>query len=288
MQFSDWQHVLQEAAHIGCQRVQFIGGEPTTYPYLIQLIRQATALAMHVEVYTNLVSIKPAHWETFQSCHVRLATSFYSLDPHVHAQITQSRSSHQKTIQNIQYALDRHIPIRVGMVEMRPDQQIEETKQYLQDLGVQHIGIDQVRSVGRGSAYGMESHPEDALCGACARGKAAVMPNGDVYPCVFSRWLRIGNIHHEQSLREIVSGSAMQLTRDHLNSHFQHRFGHRCIPQCDPHTCDPNCEPGECAPDAPDCDPTRLCIPDFKDPCNPEAPCSPDKEECSPDWNKQG
>lgn len=311
-----WERVIQQAARMGCKSIQFIGGEPTTHPDLVQFIQLATELEMQIEVYSNLVSVKSKHWDTFQDCQVRLATSFYSLHQDVHEQITGVRYSHAKTIANIQQALALDLPLRVGLVDMVDNQDVDETKQFLTNLGVDRIRVDRMREVGRGADVIQVVNPNDALCGACARGRAAVVPSGDVYPCVFSRHLTIGNVLNH-SLGEIVAGEKMHATRTKLAKFFFKKFSKRhsdpdpCIPDgpgsecmpdsasymqtqdltsllhyCEPHECDPNCEPGECNPDL--CQPSHTCIPDFKDPCNPVAPCSPDKESCSPEWNKCG
>ena len=49
-----WRKVLRDASNLGCQRVQFIGGEPTIHPDLLELIAEANGLGYQViEVYTN-------------------------------------------------------------------------------------------------------------------------------------------------------------------------------------------------------------------------------------------
>jgi radical SAM protein with 4Fe4S-binding SPASM domain len=45
--------------------------------------------------------------------------------------------------------------------------------------------------------------PEPARDPAVWPGKAAVAPNGDVFPCIFARWLRLGNVH-QRSLARIL------------------------------------------------------------------------------------
>jgi MoaA/NifB/PqqE/SkfB family radical SAM enzyme len=281
MHTGDWERILTEAHGLGCRSIQFIGGEPTLHPALPQLMRLTAEMDMQVEIYTNLVRIKPALWDVFQECQVRIATSFYSLHPDVHETITQGSGSFRRTVANINQALQLGLPLRVGLIEMRPDQDIAATECFLRDLGVQRIGVDQVRSVGRGRSFLQVERPEETLCGACARGKAAIVPSGEVYPCVFSRWLPVGNVLHHP-LGTILAAEPMKRTRQQLARHFQQRD---CNPNvCSPDDCAPFCEPYDCSPDIPSgCNPTKpLCLPDYM-PCNPEKfpPCSPDT--CNPD-----
>jgi MoaA/NifB/PqqE/SkfB family radical SAM enzyme len=127
---------------------------------------------MRIEVYTNLVSIKPGLWDIFQQNHVSLATSFYTAKPALHEQLTQGHHSFQRTVANIKYALALGLPLRVGVIDIHSDQEVQEGQRFLRDLGVTQIGIDTVRSVGRGSNLVQVKRPEHALCGACTRGKA--------------------------------------------------------------------------------------------------------------------
>lgn len=302
MTIPDWQQVIEEAAALGCRSIQFIGGEPTVHPGLPQLIRTARSFDMQVEVYTNLVSMKTAHWDVFQECSVRLATSFYTTDFKIHEEITQVRNSFEKTTANIKQAIKTGLPLRVGLVEMRSDQAIEEAETFLRELGVQHIRVDRVRHVGRGEAYiqitDSRTDPHEALCGQCAKGKACITPSGDMYPCVFSRWLSQGNVL-QQPFRAIILGDQMAATRTDLTTFFLQRSiasqsgSFPCMPATEPylktqdlsHLFTPLCDPDdeECNPEIPACPPNSTCIPDYEEPCDPIKPCPPMASPCTPD-----
>lgn len=284
MTADQWEHVLVDAHNLNCKQVQFIGGEPTLHPALPHLLATAHQLGMAIEVYTNLVAVRQHLWPLFQKYQVRLATSFYAASEPVHEQITQHKGSYWRTLANIKHALHLGLPLRVGMIQMLAKQDMDEARRFLTSLGVQpeRIGVDRARSVGRGRAFSQVAQPEDALCGACASGKAAITPDGSVYPCVFSRWLPVGNVL-QSSLSAIMAADTMAQTRQQLVTSFQQRS---CNPDvCEPDDCEPFCEPYDCSPDIPPgCSPTLLCIPDYKpsfppcdpDTCNPDA-CQPNK-----------
>lgn len=277
MKRDDWERVLFQASELGCKRIQFIGGEPTIHPDLAHLLSIASSLGMNIEVYTNLVHMTTALWDAFQTYHVSVATSFYSAHATIHEDITKGQGSFQKTVRNIKQVLAFGIPLRAGLVEMRPDQDTDNATLFLRDLGVNRVRKDTVRSVGRGEIYVKVEQPEQALCGACARGKACIVPSGYVYPCVFARWLHMGNVV-DASLQAIVAGEMMTQTRQQLNTFFLQRYqsASNCMPKtehylqtqdlsslletngpCEPYECDPNCEPGMsgCNPDIQGCAP---------------------------------
>lgn len=60
MRREDWFALLDQAAGLGVAMVQYIGGEPTLHPHLPQLIDHALSLGMRVEVFSNLVRVRPS------------------------------------------------------------------------------------------------------------------------------------------------------------------------------------------------------------------------------------
>ena len=286
-----WLSVLAEAADLGVRQVQFIGGEPTLHPDFAKLVETARDLGLEVEVYSNLTHISPALWDLFSARRVSIATSFYSQHKKAHDAVTQGRGSQARTLSNIRTALDRGLQVRVGIVDVYDDQDVQGTVRMLQDIGVRHIRVDRSRGVGRaGAQAGQPSAAE--LCGHCASGRLAIDPLGHAYPCVFSRWLPVGNAR-ETSLAEIRSSMALASVRADLIREFRLRRPE----EDDPDPCDPDggdggggdeCTPttGPCSPDTPDCTPTTepLCQPVTTPVCDPDAPeCSPLLEGCDPD-----
>ncbi|WP_435113130.1 SPASM domain-containing protein, partial [Nocardiopsis synnemataformans] len=196
-------------------------------------------------------------WEVFSRPGVRLATSWYSDDADEHAAITQ-RPTHARTRANIVEARRRRIPLRAGVVGVLPSQRTGEAQQELRSLGVEQIGYDDLRGVGRGAEH--DSTPDTSvLCGRCAHGNLAVAPDGTVWPCVFTRWLSVGNVRH-QSLNDIPGSDRMATVVAELSEEFTHRAV--CVPDmCDPQ-CGPSCSPA-CNPKG-DCTPAGNCAPNYR------------------------
>jgi MoaA/NifB/PqqE/SkfB family radical SAM enzyme len=193
---SDWFRVIDHVAELGAQSVQFIGGEPTLHPDLPSLVDHALDAGLAVEVFSNLVHISPRLWDAFSRPGVRIATSYYSDTAAQHEAITGRRGSHARTRANIAEALDRDIPLRAGVIDVSSSdfigrQRVHAAQAELSSLGVSQVGIDGVRGVGRGANA---SPSPDQLCGRCGDGAVAISPTGEVWPCVFARWISLGNI----------------------------------------------------------------------------------------------
>lgn len=242
---ADWCQVIEETAQLGGRMVQFIGGEPTLHSALPDLVRHSRDQGLEVEVFSNLVYVAPDLWEVFAQPGVRLATSYYSDTPREHEVITRRRGSYTRTKGNIVEAVRRSIPLRVGLIDVMASQRVEQARAELTSLGVTNIGIDRLRHVGRG---GRDQRPDiSQLCGRCARGKVAVSVNGDVWPCVFARWMPVGNVH-ESTLAEILTGPKMEEVCTELMCGLSEWGEEKCGPEskCDPakSDCQPHCPPG--------------------------------------------
>lgn len=259
MATEDWIAVIDQSVRLRARMVQFIGGEPTLHRGLSRLVAHAVERGLEVEVFSNLVRVSDQLWEVFSQPKVRLATSYYADEAHQHEAITRRRGSYARTKANIVEALRRSIPLRVGLIDLSDEQRVEHARRELVELGVTEFGTDRLRQVGRGVR---DRQPDvSELCGHCARGKIAVTTSGDVWPCVFARWLPIGNVRR-QELGEILVGPAMGAARAQLGTDDVARCNPGCCPSsmCDPQ-CSPSCSPA-CRP-ANNCRPTGNCAPNY-------------------------
>lgn len=251
---ADWFRVIDELNAMEVRDVQFIGGEPTLHPSLPQYIRHAHKYAMRIEVFTNMTHIRDDLWEILTLPSVRLAFSYYSDEPQDHDDVTQTRGSHAHTRANVEKARSLGIPMRGSVINVLEGQREDYAHHHLLRLGIRDVRTDRIRPFGRG-ADGADPKIKK-LCGRCGRGKFAISPLGEVWPCVFSRWMNLGNVH-ESTLQEIYGGVPMRAARAELETAFPHTAvssSPSCLPDCNPsfETCAPQLA---CAPDAA-CGPT--------------------------------
>lgn len=206
MTLDDWRAVIFDAVALGIRTIQVIGGEPTVHPHWRALTEYALSLGRHVEVYSNLYVVHEQWWELFTHPAVTLGTSYYSDCSAEHDKITGRDGSYVRTRHNIREAVKRGVPIRAGVVEVLPGQRVDEARAELQSMGVTRITMDRARAVGRARLPG-QSPTLDEMCGRCTRGRAAVLPNGDVAGCVLARDFPVGNVR-ETRLGELLGGEA--------------------------------------------------------------------------------
>ncbi|MFJ1640790.1 radical SAM protein [Streptomyces sp. NPDC088256] len=202
---TDWQTVIADAAALGVRIIQLIGGEPTTHPCWRELATLALDLGLNVEVYSNLFHVAPDWWSLFTRDGVTVATSYYSDDPEEHDEITGRAGSYVRTRTNIRQAINRGVTVRAGIVDVLPGQRVAEARTELASMGVKRITTDRVRAVGRGMLPG-QSPTLDEMCGRCTRGRAAVLPNGELVGCVLARNFPVGNVR-TTPLRTLLGSS---------------------------------------------------------------------------------
>src|SRR5579871_6096835 len=80
------------------------------------------------------------------------------------------------------------ITIRAGVIDFG---HVPEAVADLSTIGITKVAADRVRRIGRGDD-GTPAPTE--LCGRCGQDVTAVSADGDVSPCIFSRWLTAGNV----------------------------------------------------------------------------------------------
>lgn len=126
MTCADWLSVVDQAAALDVAMVQFIGGEPTLHPDLPMLVSHALECGLSVEIFSNLANVTPRLWSTFALSGVRLATSYYADGASQHDAVTTRPGSYARTKANIAEAVRRSIPIRVGIIDVRDGQRVEQ------------------------------------------------------------------------------------------------------------------------------------------------------------------
>lgn len=216
--------LLAEARELGAPAIQFTGGDPLTYPHLVEAVAAARKLAYdHVEIYTNGLLLDVEMLERLRPYKPDFAFSFYSHDAATHDSITRLPGSHKKTIAAIRRTIQTASHVRIGVILM-PENQGHERHiiPYLQQelgLGPEQITFDTVKGTGRGAfadyepdldgmptgAHVTPSEEGEAPAHPQRKGKLCVASNGHLYPCIFSRGTVLGDIR-KQSLGQILAG----------------------------------------------------------------------------------
>jgi radical SAM protein with 4Fe4S-binding SPASM domain len=230
LSFEDWRRLLEEGAALGCRAMQFIGGEPLLYgPRLFELAQHAADLGYKsIGVFSNLTFLKEEWIEEIVRLGMNVSYSLYAKRPEIHDLVTGQRGSFEKTMANVSRLAARGVKARPCVTVMKQNQDyVEETMEFLRELGVERPGFDLVRPAGRGndeellpdklsqkrslgSRGGFMQTDREAFIrrvngNSCWQGKLTVSSTGDVNPCIMQRDGVSGNVC-SQSLSDIIAG----------------------------------------------------------------------------------
>ncbi len=244
---AEFENIIRDGFELGSRKIQFIGGEPTLSKSLPYFVSYAYEMGYeYIEVFSNLTELTPELVDCFEMFKVKIATSVYAASETVHDKITKQTGSFSKTIYNIATLLDKGIEVRVGIIEMEENSKfIDETRSMLEGLGVQNIGEDKLRRVGRGEDFKVEELTE--LCGGCNGKTLSVSSDGVVSPCIMSKKMTIGSVRDSRLLQLSESEELSRLKGDLFEMEGIYAI---CAPKtCNPYgTCAPKHGPGPCEP----------------------------------------
>lgn len=256
---SDYERLITESFELGCRHIQFIGGEPTLNRDLPHLIGVASGLGYDtIEVFTNLVSLPDSLVGCFVANRVSIATSVYAPEPDFHNAVTQVDGSFERTTRNIVRLVQAGLSVRVGVIDIGNDRgRVDATVRYLNELGVDRVGVDRLRHFGRAKDCGDSDLSE--LCGSCAGNTLCIAPDGRVSPCIMSKTWSVGSVLNSP-LSPILRSQRLADLRVDIY-HATEKAG------------DTAYHMGGCNPDR-----SNPCGPDRGGPCNP---CNPNTH-CGP------
>jgi len=229
-----------DAKLFNCQSIQFIGGEPLLdKDKLFTLIEYSKRLKIPaISLVTNGVLLTSGIIDWLVKKNVHIVLPFHSWQSSIHDSITGYEGSHIKVLEAIQEIQKQHGKFSIEMVITKRNQNdFQKTKDFLKKQEIENIN-SQILRTGRKDIFAekytnkayrteaqfpnisknqffknKEGHP-------CWDGKVAVLPNGDVLPCIMAYTNKIGSIK-KLTLRQIIRTSDLidkywDLTKDKI------------------------------------------------------------------------
>lgn len=227
-----WKNIIKQLYAAGCSSIQFIGGEPSCYPKIIDLLDYAGEFKFKkIGFFTNATLFSTGLIQSIKRNRVNVHVSLYGHTAMLHDSITTIKGSFEKTTATILQLLAEKIPVSVAITVMKENEQyFEEIIKFVKELGVTKFKYDLVREVKncqqnchlvsrrdlinkkflvRPNFVISEEKFYKALSeNTCWYGKFAISDNGDVYPCVFEREIKYGNLFNT-TISELLKSKAL-------------------------------------------------------------------------------
>lgn len=227
--FNDWIRVIDDIAELNCKEVRFIGGEPTLYKRISELIDYAKHKGIEkVSIFSNLLLIDNENiLNSIINNNVDVHFSIYASNSSVHDMITNHPGSFEKLINNIKLLKRNFVNLVAHVVVIKENQdQVDEIYKLLSTLGIENIKYDEFRKV-YGSCNNRHIVTKSRLDGkrqnfktskeqfnlsnfvnTCWFGKCVISSDGNVFPCEFERNYFYGNVNNN-SIKDIIFSDAV-------------------------------------------------------------------------------
>lgn len=228
LSFEEWKSVIDELAIMNCKEIRFIGGEPTIYKRLYQLIDYAKVKGIEkISLFSNLFNISDVLLKSIIDNDVEVHFSIYASDSKIHDLITQVPGSFNNLINNIKLLSKSLIKLTAHVVIIKENEnEVDNIYNLLSDLGINSIKYDEFRKV-----YGVcnnkhavtksridnkkpnfktskKQFESNNYRNTCWYGKCVVSSNGDIFPCEMERNYLYGNIR-ENNISNIISSNCV-------------------------------------------------------------------------------
>lgn len=214
-----WNDIIDGIYKKGGRDIQLIGGEPMLHPDFKEILIHAKETGIsRIDVFTNATLIDERMAEFLKEADVSVRVSLYGHCAEVHDKITQCQGSFEKTVRGLKLLKDYDIPTRIAVILMDINENyIDEIKELITSIGHTYNGYDTIRQAVNGSQLNRCVKNIDILkikyqteprfktnrnsffkshaTNTCWNRKLAFAASGDVFPCIFARDFKIGNIN---------------------------------------------------------------------------------------------
>lgn len=215
---------IADAARLGFSRVQLTGGDPLLCPFLLDAVAAARTESLDVEVFTNGLLLGQGLLESLFAHDVSFAFSLYGADSTTHDTVTRTPGSFVLTVDAIRRTRERGATLRIGVVLVTANAgAAKDTLAFARTLVAEPLAVRLVaaREVGRGRIVrdhlaveqdAWEDHVPRTPKTRVGKGRAALCADGEVRPCIFTRWLSLGHIGRDGSLARILEAPQIRST----------------------------------------------------------------------------
>lgn len=229
LSFDQWKTVIDQIAILGCKTLTFIGGEPSLYNKLPNLILHASQRRFStIRICSNLMWISDELLDAVAMSGARFRFSIYGANASIHDQITHVKGSFARLLDNIRLLQNHDIPLEASVIIMKENEDtVDDISDLLLRLNISYIHMDEIRMVYGGSQQKhLVKHSRLDMTepnfranstffdkaftnNTCWHGKIVVSTDGSVFPCEFARSTICGNINIKP-LDEILAGEQIK------------------------------------------------------------------------------
>lgn len=156
--------IVNQAKSIGVNEICLSGGEPLTYPYILDICKYITDLCIDVSIYTSgnifdgdnsLSSISEKYFLKLRAAGVKkVVFSIHGPNPQIHDKITGRQESFKNLLKSIKNAQRTHLNIEAHFVPLQENfKELPNIVSLLNEIGLKSIHILRFVPQGRGELH---------------------------------------------------------------------------------------------------------------------------------------
>lgn len=216
---NDWVNIINDLKMVDIKNVVVIGGEPCCYNNLMTILNTLKEARIKTTIITNatLMDEKLKFFLIENSNLFSVKVSIYGPNASIHEAVTKVPGSFDKMVSNVSYLVNNNVRVKSAVIAMKENQDyLEETKEFIENLGVQYTRFDVIRNVFGGTQtnhiptnsdvinsgkyvrpnfkINKEQFFKNFYQNSCWCGKLVITETGEILPCVFERDISLGNI----------------------------------------------------------------------------------------------
>ena len=168
--------IVNQAKSIGVNEISLSGGEPLTYPYILDICKYISELDINVSIYTsgnifiendNISSISLSYFKNLEKAGVnKIIFSLHGSNPHVHDEITGKPNSFKNLFDSIKNVQKTNLGTEIHFVPVRDNfKDLPAVVSLVKKIGLKSIHILRFVPQGRGEKYKdiLELHSNEIL-----------------------------------------------------------------------------------------------------------------------------
>lgn len=222
----DWESIIVQLRNTGVKNVILIGGEPTLYSNIKEILLLLNKEKIKTTLFTNTYNINDDLLSVIVATRCAVKVSLYGVTSEVHDSITGRFGSFDKLIGTVKILAKNGIDVNIAITIMKENEHQKDLfKDFLNNLPINGYKIDMIRKVDgckqnlhypqltstirdwqrkKPNFYATkEMFDRNYTYNSCWFGKMVITEIGDILPCVFARNIILGNIRN-QTLKEVL------------------------------------------------------------------------------------
>lgn len=248
----EWQAIVLQLTKLGCKELTFIGGEPLLeFGLLSSIVKFAQRNGIkEFTIYTNGTQLDSQILDFIKENKIKLVIQLLSIEPEGYDDISGKKDTYMTVYSGLQQLKDLGINFTLlYLVNRFNDSELEKVGNFTSKY-TNRLMVDYIYSIPANEFYSVKyvdslyhsnsrlvkptlpifQYLKDYNC--CYGDKLAISGDGNVFPCIMSRQLLLGNIREDKQMYKILDtryNSYKKMNKDKIDGCKSCTYRYGCV-----------------------------------------------------------